>query len=288
MNVFTFNNRPFALSKNKVMKLDKPIYELLAQDDDALIYPYEAETAAGRRVTRWRNLSPQEAAALLDEQDTRPLVERLDWTMQARQLAQELDAPIAIKRVAPIAHKAMPFTLVDASMQVSHFAMPVNVETWVALVRYVKDNETYNLSYVQKTFPDLYDRLTARLPKDMPATALVLLTGAEQIAAQLRAQSYESDSIIDVIEDSDKVRHIVGGIDSKHMDFLEQYVEGLDFEDVGTLDISDVGAMNQLVGAYLHGSMIRALKVLMQGTDARLATVKRFLEKNGIAYTVVR
>lgn len=102
MSVFEFNNRPFLLNANKVSKREQQIYNLLV--DTSLLYPYEIETPNGEHTTKWRHLSIDDAKALLEETDKRPLVDRIDWSDILESSLQEYNTSIEIKRVAPVVH----------------------------------------------------------------------------------------------------------------------------------------------------------------------------------------
>lgn len=285
--VFEFNGRPFLLKADKVLKSEKRIYELLAQSKHMISYPYEVETTTGERITSWRSLSDQEVCALHDESDNRPLVDRVSWEGTSDYFIREYGVPAVVKRIAPVAHLVFQCSIIDEYMAASTYAMPMPIEDYVYLTRWVMNSPDYDVKVLQKTRPDLYARITdnRRLPRIVQSSSLILLTSAEQIASKLAAsQESEGDEVYDCEHEDGSLSHICMEVTDYEIILRAQTATIDDIENNGLLFIKNTDKFKMCTGAYTPTSLMRAIGTMYSGLEADLKHIAEYCNRERIDY----
>ena len=281
MTIYNFNGRQFCLRSSRVMQREQRIYERLVKDhDERIVYPYELETADGQLVTRWRHLSPDEVAALLDKSDERPLVERVDWSDEIG------DENLTVKRIAPAAHFTLTCTLLDEGLQVIPFDVQLAVEDFVALMLRIMDNAHYGMFDLEMLHPATYQRIMDKCPQPVSSTGRIVFSTAQEILAQSRQGFGDAGDEVSCNDDGKgNMCHVVATINEKHVEFYEEYTEDFDINPVAEVTVDDVPALCRALGVYNADSMLQALEAVLKGGDGTLAPVKAFLNDHHIAFT---
>lgn len=298
MSIFESNGRQFLLKAEKLWYRDKQILEVLAQDKEQLFYPCEVVTADGERCTVSQPLSDEDVRALLDKDDSRPLVERIDWTETETFFAEEEGTTVTVTRVSPTAHVPLTCHLVDGPMNVAAYNLMVTVDEYVRLVRFVTDDPTYDVRLLQRTAPELYAKLTDshRLPRPIQASTLVLLTSVEDTASRLPGEPEEECDAVYEYDQEDHVSQICMDVTQNRV-FLwtdtmwngYYRVGGDDMEQSNDLIIEEDFQLFCLrVGAILPASLMRAVGKLYEGFDADLRHIADFCDRNKIGYCWTR
>lgn len=301
MSIFESNGRQFLLKAEKLWYRDKQILELLAQDKEQLFYPCEVVTADEERCTVSQPLSDEDVRALLNKDDSRPLVERIDWTETEAFFAEEEGTTVTVRRVSPTAHVPLTCHLVDGPMNVAAYILMVTVDEYVRLVRFVTDDPTYDVRLLQRTAPGLYAKLTdpRRLPRPIQAGTLVLLTSAEDTAFRLPDASeadcdteYEYCDTVYYYDQEDRESQICMNV-TKNRVFLWTDTMWNGYYRVGSDDMAqsndliieeDFRRFCLRVGAVLPDSLMRAVGKLYEGLDADLRHIAEFCDRNKIGY----
>lgn len=287
MKVFEFNNRPFLLKSEYISKRDKQTYNLLAENQD-LYYPYEVVMATGERVTKWCSLTSDDVRTLLDTEDTRTQIERLEWSRILESTLQS-DSPVEVKRVAPIAHILFRCTLVDKNMYASSYSFMLSVEDVVYLVGWIKDHEYgYDIEYLKKTRADLYERITGRtkFTDEKSDSSIILLTTAELLVAKLASDCEEGGSLYDTTDEFGLGHLLTLSIDKTCVEIQKSILTTLQLEHTSRLVIKDVESFKSAIGAYQFESLHKALNAMYTGKTASLKPLTEFLDKAGIDYVI--
>lgn len=287
MKVFEFNNRPFLLKSGNVSKRDCQTYNLLAENHD-LYYPYEVETVTGERVTKWCSLTSEDVRILLDTEDTRPQTERLEWS-NILESKPQADSLVEVKRVAPVAHILFRCTLVDKDMLASSYSFMLSAEDVVYLVEWVMDHEYgYDIEDLKKSRADLYERITgrAKLPGEMSASPVILLTTAEKLASMLMPECNEGGSLYDTTDKFGLGHLLTLSIDKTCVEIQKSVLTTLQLEHTSRLVIKEVERFKSAIGAYLFESLHKALNTMYAGKTASLIPLTVFLDKVGVDYVL--
>ena len=288
MSVFEFNNRPFLLKANKVSKREQQIYNLLT-DSQLLAYPYEVETQKGVRQTNWRHFTIDEVRTLLDENDKRTLVDRIDWEETSKLFIQEYGTLAEVKRVAPIAHLPFTCTLVDEDMFASSYHFHLPIEDYVFLVQWVQDNSyMYNVKDLESLRPDIYKRITNEdiLPHQVQSSSVILLTSAEQIAAKLIPFEQERDEAYAYNDEFGLMTHLTAEVFEDKIEINEQIATTLDILDTAMLVVNDIDKFCYSIGAFMFDSIKRAIATMYSGKKASLKYLVKFLDERNIKYVL--
>lgn len=294
MSIFEINGRQFLLKADKLWKRDKQILELLAQDKEKLFYPCEMMTENGEHSTTFQPLTDEEVSALLNKDDNRPLVERIDWTETEKFFAEEEGETVTVTRVAPVAHAPLTCHLVDGQMTVTPYNLMVTVDEYVRLVHFVMENEDYDVRNLQQTAPELYAKLTdnRRLSRPIQEDSLILLTSVEDTACHLPDAPDADGDVVYHFEHEDRMSEICVDVTTCHIniwsqtawkDFNEEI--GDDMEESNDLIIEeDIRWFCLRVGAILPASVKRAVGKMYEGLDADLQHIAEFCDQNKIGY----
>ena len=288
MSVFEFNNRPFLLKANKVSKREQQIYNLLT-DSQLLAYPYEVEIQKGVRQTNWRHFTIDEVRTLLDENDKRTLVDRIDWEETSKLFIQEYGTLAEVKRVAPIAHLPFTCTLVDEDMFASSYHFHLPIEDYVFLVQWVQDNSyMYNVKDLESLRPDIYKRITNEdiLPHQVQSSSVILLTSAEQIAAKLIPFEQERDEAYAYNDEFGLMTHLTAEVFEDKIEINEQIATTLDILDTAMLVVNDIDKFCYSIGAFMFDSIKRAIATMYSGKKASLKYLVKFLYERNIKYVL--
>lgn len=284
MTTYNFNGRLFCLKRDDLIQREQRIFEQLVKDfDERIVYPYELETADGDLVTRWRHLTAEEVAALLDSNDERPLAQRLDWDKQY----SLIDGKAAtVKRIAPVAHFIMTCTLLDQGMQVVPFDVYLPIEDFVSLMLRIKDNASYGMTNLSMLHPMIYQRIMVKCPLPVSDTARIIFTTAHEILARSKGFGEAGDEISFKQDDKGNLVHVVASIDEKHVEFFEETAIDFDINPVAEVTVVDVPALCCALGVYTADGLLLALEVVFKGSDGTLVPIKSFLTDLGIHFTI--
>lgn len=288
MSVFVFNNRPFLLKADRVSKREQRIYDMLS-DSQLLFYPYEVLAAKGERLTNWRHLSSEEVKILLQAEDKRPLVERIEWDGASEYFIQQYGAPVVVKRIAPIAHLPFICTLVNEDFFASsyHFLLPI--EDYAFLVQWVQDNSyLYNVKDLEKVRPGIYKRIanSERLPRQVQGSSVILLTSAEYIASQLTPFEQERDEAYAYNDEFGLMTHLAIEVFEDKIEINEQIATTLDIVDKAMLVISDIEKFCNSIGGFMVDSIKRAIATMYSGKKASLNYLVKFLDEKKVKYVL--
>ena len=289
MKVFEFNNRPFLLKSGNISKRDKQTYNLLAENQD-LYYPYKVVMATGERVTKWCSLTSDDVRTLLDTEDTRPQIERLEWSRILESTLQS-DSPVEVKRVAPVAHILFRCTLVDKNMYASSYNFMLSAEDVVYLVGWVMDHEYgYDIEDLRKSRVDLHERITdtTKLPDEKSESSVILLTTAEKLASMLMPECEERGSLYDTTDEFGLGHFLRLFIDKTCVEIQKAILTTLLSEYTSRLIIKDVESFKSAIGAYQFASLHKALNTMYAGKTASMKLLTEFLDKVGIDYVLER
>lgn len=284
MQILELSKRPLLLKADKVSKRDKQILSLLIKEED-IYYPYEVEMPDGECATKWRTLTPEEAQLLLDNKDTRPLVERLAWDSLS-DITQNQDAPVVLKRIAPIAHLPFRCTLVDKDMYVSSYNVMLSFEDIMYLVGWVLDHEFgYSNNDLKTLRPELYKRITAKekLPKEINNTSVLLLTTAESIARKMMPECNEGDQLYDSTDETGVGHFLILSMNDNEIE-IEESILTTEFPECTACLVADTECFCSFIGAYLWESLYNALNAMYTGKDATLGHLMALLDKAGVNY----
>lgn len=289
MKVFEFNNRPFLLKSEYISKRDKQTYNLLAENHD-LYYPYEVVMATGERVTKWCSLTSDDVRTLLNTEDTRPQIERLEWSRILESTLQS-DSPVEVKRVAPVAHILFRCTLVDKNMYASSYNFMLSAEDVVYLVGWVMDHEYgYDIEDLRKSRVDLHERITdtTKLPDEKSESSVILLTTAEKLASMLMPECEEGGSLYDTTDEFGLGHLLTLSTSKSRVEVQKSILTTLQLEHTACLVINEVESFKSAIGAYQFESLHKALNAMYAGKTASLKLLTEFLDKTGIDYVLER
>ena len=284
MKEYIFNGRPFLLNTDKVWKREQQVYELLVQDfDEDIVYPYQVETADGQQITRWRHLTADEVQVLLNNDDDRMPVYRLEWNDEHK----TVDGKLAnVKRVAPIAHFKFNCAMVDTGMQVSRFQTCLTVEEVVLLTLQVADHYTYSMKDLAWKHADTHQRIMSNCPQSMSEAGRIIFSTAEKLVALLAGFGEAHDEVSIYGDLDSEAAHVVAHINEKMVTFDEESVKDFDITQGEVITLNQVKALCQAIGAYTADGLFQALEVMLQGSDGTLAPIKALLAEHSIPFTV--
>ena len=281
MTTYNFNGRPFCLKNEHLMQREQRIYEGLVKDfDERIVYPYELENTDGRRVTRWRHLTADEVTALLDSNDERPLIERVDWSDQID------SAAMTVKRIAPAAHFKLTCTLLDKGLLVIPFDVYLPIEDFVALMLRVKDSSTYGMNNLESMHPVTYQRIMDKCPQAVSTTGIIVFSTVQEILAQSKGFGTAGDEVSVWDNGKGYICHVVATISEKCVEFYQESTEDFDINPIAEITVDDVAALCHLVGAYNADGLFDALEAMLKGSDGTLAPIKAFLTEHGITFSL--
>ena len=281
MTTYTFNGRPFCLKNKHLLQREQRIYEQLVRDfDERIVYPYELETADGKLATYWRHLTAEEVAALLDRNDARPQVQRVDWSKQIG------GAAMTVKRVAPAAHFTLTCTLLEEGLQVVPFDVYLPVEDFVALMLRIKDSSTYGINDVKMLHPVTYQRIADKCPEPMGKNGIIVFSTAQEILAQSKDFGEAGDEVSFKETGKDSICHVVATISEKCVEFYQESAEDFDINPIAEITVDDVSALCHALGTYNADGLLQALEAVLKGSDGTLAPIKAFLTDRGITYAL--
>lgn len=289
MNVFEFNNRPFLLKSGNISKRDCQTYNMLAENQD-LYYPYEVVMATGERVTKWCSLTSDDVRTLLDTEDTRTQIERLEWNRILESTPQS-GSPVEVKRVAPVAHILFRCTLVDKYMYASSYSFMLSAEDVVYLVGWVMDHEYgYDIEDLRKSRVDLYERITdtTKLPGEKSESSVILLTTAEKLASMLMPECEEGGSLYDTTDEFGLGHLLTLSTSKSRVEVQKSILTTLQLEHTACLVINEVESFKSVIGAYQFESLHKAISAMYAGKPAALMPLMEFLDKTGIDYVLER
>ena len=284
MTIYNSNGRPFCLKREDLIQREQRIFELLVKDyDERIVYPYELETADGDTVTRWRHLTADEVATLLDRSDDRPLAQRLDWGEQYSQI----DGKAAIvNRIAPVAHFIFTCTLLDQGLQIVPFDVYLTVEDFVSLMLRIMDRSSYGMKELSMLHPMTYQRIIDRCPQPLSDTGCIFFTTAHEILARTKGFGEAGDEISIKQDDNGNLCHVVATIDEKHVEFFEETAIDFDINPVAEVTVVDVQALGHALGVHNAEDLLLALEVVFKGSDGTLTPIKAFLTDQDIPFTI--
>lgn len=284
MTIYNFNGRPFCLKRDDLIQREQRIFEQLVKDyDERIVYPYQLETADGDLATRWRHLTADEVQTLLDGNDERPPVQRLDWDDEYSQF----DGKAAtVTRVAPAAHFILTCTLLDQGMQIVPFDIYLPIEDFVSLMLRIKDNSSYGMKDLNMLHPVTYQRIMNKCPQPVSDTGCIILTTAHEILAQSKGFGEAGDEISLRQDDNGDLCHVVASIDEKRVWFYEETSVDFDINPVAEITVADVQALCRALGVLTAADLLLAFETVFKGSDGTLAPIKAFLAEQGISYTL--
>ena len=281
MRTCYYNGRPFCLKNEHLLQREQRIFEQLVKDyDEHIVYPYEAETADGMRVTRWRHLTPGEVAALLDQNDERPLIERVDWNDPVDGVS------MTVKRIAPAAHFKLACTLLDKGLQVIPFNAYLPMEDFVALMLRIMDSASYGLKDLETMHPVTYRRIMDKCPQPMSTTGIIVFSTVQEILARSKGFGKAGDEVSVWDNGKGYICHVVATISEKCVEFYEESTEDFDINPIAEIIVDDVAALCHLVGAYNADGLLHALEAMLKGSDGTLAPIKAFLTDHNITFSL--
>lgn len=281
MTTHNFNGRLFCLKSEHLMQREQRIFERLVKDyDDRIVYPYELETADGRRATCWRHLTADEVATLLDKGDERPLVQRVDWSGQIDGQA------IKVKRIAPVAHFTVSCTLLDEGMQVVPFDVYLPVEDFVALMLRIMDRESYGMENLEMLHPATYQRIMDKCPQSMSKNGRIVFPTAQEILAQSKGFGEAGDEVSFKENGKGRICHVVATIGEKCVEFYEETAEDMDINPIAEITVDDVPALCRTLGVFTARGLQQALETVLKGSDGTLAPIKTFLTDHDITFNL--
>ena len=284
MKIYNFNGRPFCLKRDDLLQREQRIFEQLVKDyDKRIVYPYELETADGDLITRWRHLTADEVAIMLDRSDERPRAQRLGWDEQYNQI----DGKAAtVKRIAPVAHFTLTCTLLDQGPLVVPFDVYLPMEDFVSLMLRIKDNASYDMTNLSMLHPMTYHRIMDKCPQPMSDTARIIFTTAHEILAQSKGFGDAGDEISMKQDDNGDLCHVVASIDEKRVEFFEETAINFDINPVAEVTVVDVQGLCRALGVHTADDLLLALEVVFKDSDGTLAPIKAFLSDQGIPFTI--
>lgn len=284
MKIYNFNGRPFCLKRDDLLQREQRIFEQLVKDyDKRIVYPYELETADGDLITRWRHLTADEVAIMLDRSDERPRAQRLGWDEQYNQI----DGKAAtVKRIAPVAHFTLTCTLLDQGPLVVPFDVYLPMEDFVSLMLRIKDNASYDMTNLSMLHPMTYHRIMDKCPQPMSDTARIIFTTAHKILAQSKGFGDAGDEISMKQDDNGDLCHVVASIDEKRVEFFEETAINFDINPVAEVTVVDVQGLCRALGVHTADDLLLALEVVFKDSDGTLAPIKAFLSDQGIPFTI--
>lgn len=287
MSIFEFNGRPFLLKTEKISKAERRIYELITADKFMISYPYEVKTEGGIRLTSFRNLNDDEVRTLLDENDSRPLVDRVDWEGCSDYFMREYGTTVTVKRIAPVAHLTFQCSIIDEYMTASTYAMPLLLEDHVYLTQWIMERADYNIKDLKKTRPDLYARITNkdRRPRKLQPTSILLLTSAEQNVCNLSDLEPECDEVYALNHEDGSMSHICAEVTENNEIIVHAETATInDIENGGLLAITDAEKFKMHTGAYMPESILRTIGCMYHGLETKLNHIARYCKHNKIEY----
>ena len=281
MTTYNFNGRLFCLKSNNLLQREQRIFEQLVKDfDERIVYPYEIETADGKRATCWRHLTADEMAALLDKGDERPLLQRVDWS-------DELDGKdVTVKRIAPIAHFTLTCTLLDEGLQVIPFDVHLAMEDFVSLMLRIFDNAHYGMNNLKMLHPVIYQRIVDKCPQPVGSTGRIVLSTAQEILALNKGFGDAGDEISFKDNGNGNLCHVVATIDEKHVEFYEESVEDFDINPIAEITVDDVPALCYTMCVFTANGLQQALETVFKGSGGTLAPIKAFLNDHDITFSL--
>ena len=281
MTTYNFNGRLFCLKSEHLMQREQRIFEQLVKDyDERIVYPYELETADGRRATCWRHLTADEVTTLLDKSDERPLVQRVDWSGQIDGQA------IKVKRIAPVAHFTLSCTLLDEGMQVVPFDVNLPVEDFVALMLRIMDRASYGMDNLEMLHPATYQRIMDKCPQSMSKNGRIVFSTAQEILAQSKGFGEAGDEVSSKETGKGRISHVVATISKKCVELYEETAEDMDINPIAEITVDDVPALCRALGVYYADGLLQALETVLKGSDGTLAPIKTFLTDHDITFTL--
>lgn len=281
MTTYIFNGRPFCLKNEHLLQREQRIYELLVKDyDERIVYPYELETADGKLATYWRHLTAGEVTALLDRNDERPLVQRVDWSKQIDGTA------MTVKRVAPAAHFTLTCTLLDEGLQVVPFDVNLPVEDFVALMLRIKDSSTYGINDLKMLHPVTYQRIMDKCKVPVGKNGIIVFSTAQEILAQSEGFGEAGDEVSFKETGKDSICHVVATISEKRVEFYQETAEDFDISPIAEITVDDVSALCHALGTYNADGLLQALETVLKGSDGTLAPIKSFLTDHNITFSL--
>lgn len=286
MSIFEFNNRPFLLKAKSVSKREQRFYDMVS-GSYLISYPFEIETPKRELVTRWRHLSSDEVKALLQDDDKRPLVDRLDWDSMSKFLIQQYGTPVEVKRIAPVAHLPFTCTLVDKDMFAASYHFPLPIEDCAFLVQWVQDNPyQYDVKELEKIRPDIYERIMneEKLPRQVQSSSVILLTSAEYYASKLMPFEEDRDEAYAYNDELGLMTHLTVEMFEDKIEINEQIATTIDIEDKAMLVITNIIKFCDHVGAFMFDSIKRSIATMYSGKTASLKYLTEFLDERDIKY----
>ncbi len=284
MTIYKFNGRPFCLKNEHLLQREQRIFEQLVKDfDERIVYPYELETADGQRVTCWRHLTIEEVAALLDQSDERPLVQRVTWS----DLCTLIDGQNAtVKRIAPAAHFTLSCTLLDEGLQVVPFDVYLPIEDFVALMLRIKDSPYYGMFNLQMQHPVTYQRIMDKCPQSMSKNGRIVFSTAQEILVRSKGFGEAGDEVSSKETGKNHIYHVVATISEKCVEFYEETAEDFDINPIAEITVADVPTLCRALGVYYADGLLQALEAVLKSSDGTLAPIKAFLTDHDITFTL--
>lgn len=281
MTTYIFNGRPFCLKNEHLLQREQRIYELLVKDyDERIVYPYELETTNGKLATYMRHLSAGEVTVLLDRNDERPMVQRVDWSKQIDGTA------MTVKRVAPAAHFTLTCTLLDEGLQVVPFDVNLPVEDFVALMLRIKDSSTYGINDLKMLHPVTYQRIMDKCKVPVGKNGIIVFSTAQEILAQSKGFGEAGDEVSFKETGKDSICHVVATISEKRVEFYQETAEDFDISPIAEITVDDVSALCHALGTYNADGLLQALETGLKGSDGTLAPIKSFLTDHNITFSL--
>ena len=284
MTIYKFNGRPFCLKNEHLLQREQRIFEQLVKDfDERIVYPYELETADGQRVTCWRHLTVEEVAALLDQGDERPQVQRVAWS----DLCTLIDGQNAtVKRIAPAAHFTLSCTLLDEGLQVVPFDVYLPIEDFVALMLRIKDSPYYGMFNLQMQHSVIYQRIMDKCSQSMSKNGRIVFSTAQEILVRSKGFGEAGDEVSSKETSKNHIYHVVATISEKCVEFYEETAEDFDINPIAEITVADVPTLCRALGVYYADGLLQALETVLKNSDGTLAPIKTFLADHNITFTL--
>lgn len=269
------------MKNEHLLQREQRIFEQLVKDfDKHIVYPYEVETADGMRVTRWRHLTADEVAALLDQNDERPLIKRVDWNDQIDGVS------MAVKRIAPAAHFKLTCTLLDKGLQVIPFDVYLPMEDFVALMLRIMDSASYGMEDLETMHPVTYRRIMDKCPQPVSTTGIIVFSTVQEILARSKGFGTAGDEVSVWDNGKGYICHVVATISENCVEFYQESTEDFDINPIAEITVDDVAALCHLVRAYNADGLLHAFEAMLKGSDGTLAPIKAFLTDHNITFSL--